>query len=151
LVEHVQLTAVVKVVFRYENESANIVVVGLDGFQLCACLQVLRCGLPCRHVLVALFTRLQRAVEFNGDGIHHRWRSSGDEWSIHRADLSVFDGHERGTYDGGFTDDFGGIGMQDDTHVKRSALDAVIIGKMHANMMERLALPPSGAWSTTTT
>ncbi|CAN0365957.1 unnamed protein product [Laminaria digitata] len=26
--------------------------------------------------------------------------------------------------------------MQDDTHVKRSALDAVIKGKMHANMME---------------
>ncbi|CAN0570070.1 unnamed protein product, partial [Laminaria digitata] len=60
-------------VFRYENESANIVVVGPDGFQFCACLQVLRCGLPCRHVLVALFTRLQRAVEFNDDSIHHRW------------------------------------------------------------------------------
>jgi len=48
LVEHVQLTAVVKVVFRYQDESAHIVVVGPDGFQLCTCLQVLRCGLPCR-------------------------------------------------------------------------------------------------------
>jgi len=136
LVEHVQLTAVVKVVFRYQDESAHIVVVGPDGFQLCTCLQVLRCGLPCRHVLVALFTRLQRALEFNGDCIHPRWRSSGDEWSIHRADLSVFDGHERGTYDGDFTDDFGGIYMQDDNHVKRSALGAVIKGKLSANMME---------------
>ena len=86
LVEHVQLTAaVVKVVLRYQGESAHIVVVGPDGFQPCACLQVLRCGLPCRHVLVALFTRLQRAVEFNGDCIHPRRQSSGDEWSIHKA------------------------------------------------------------------
>ena len=128
LVEHVQLTAVVKVVFRYAEESAHIVVVMPDGFQLCTCLQVLRCGLPSRHVLVALFTRLQRAVEFSGDCIHPRWRSFGDEWSIHKADLSVVDGHERGTYDGGFTDD--------DNHVKRSALGAVIKGKLSANMME---------------
>ena len=46
------------------------------------------------------------------------------------------DGHERGTWEGGFTDDFGAISMKDHAHVRRSALASVIEGNMNANMME---------------
>lgn len=63
-VEYAQITAVVKVVLRYEQESAHIDVVGPSAFQLCKGLQVLRWGLSCRHRLVALFTRLKQPSEF---------------------------------------------------------------------------------------
>ena len=44
LVKHVQRTAVVKVVFRYEEECTHIAVVGPQCFQRCTSLEVLRCG-----------------------------------------------------------------------------------------------------------
>lgn len=50
LVEHRELSALEKVEFRYEQGSAHTVVVESCGFQLCTCLQVLRSGLPCRHI-----------------------------------------------------------------------------------------------------
>ena len=69
----VQLPAVGKAVFRYEEISTHIAVVGPDGFQLCTSLQVLRLGWSCSHAIVALFTWLQLAAEFNGDCIQTRW------------------------------------------------------------------------------
>ena len=78
------------------------------------------------HVFVELGTRLKRGVDFNSDCINSRWQSSGDKRSIHWAALNVFDGHERGADDGRSTDDAGGIGMQDDAHVRRSALPCIV-------------------------
>lgn len=138
LVEGVRLSSVVKVVIRYGNkeQSGHIVVVGPDNFQMCTCLQMLRCGLPCRHILVALFTKLERGQEFDGDCIHPRWRSTCKDWSINKAPLSVFNGHERGVYEGGFTGDCGGVDMGDNTHVQRKVLASVVKGKFFANLTE---------------
>ena len=48
LVEHVPIDAMVKVVNKYkESKISHFVVIGPNGFQLCSCLQALRCGLPC--------------------------------------------------------------------------------------------------------
>ena len=55
LVENVLIDKVVKVVYKYkESKASHIVVVGPYGFQLCSCLQALRCGLPYRHTRTAL-------------------------------------------------------------------------------------------------
>ena len=109
-VEGVRLSCVVKVVMRYgkKDQSDHIVVVGPDRFQLCTCLQMLQSVLPCRHILFALFTKLERGEEFDGDCIHPRWRSTAHDWSIKKASLSGFNGHERGVYGGGFTGYLGG-------------------------------------------
>ena len=77
LVENVPIDAVVKVMYKYKEWNAShLVVIGLNGFQMCSCLQVLRCGLPCRHTVATLVTELKRADEFKGESIHPRWRSS---------------------------------------------------------------------------
>ena len=137
LVEGVRLSSVVKIVMRYgkKDQSGHIVFVGPDYFQLCTCLQMLRCGLPCRHILFALFTKLERGEEFGGDCIHTRWRSTANDWSINKASLSVFNGHERGVDEGGYNGDFGGIDIEDNDHVQRKALASVIKGKFSANLM----------------
>ena len=101
----VPIDEVVKVVYKYkESKASHIVVVGPNGFQLCSCLQALRCGLPYRHTVAALVTKLKRAEEFKGESIHPRWRSSLQPWSrsIEGAGLSGFNGHERGPYSGGY-------------------------------------------------
>ena len=77
LVENVPIDAVVKVMYKYkESNASHLVVIGPRGFQMCSCLQLLRCGLPCRHTLAALVTELKRANGFKGESIHPRWRSS---------------------------------------------------------------------------
>ena len=59
-----------------ESNASHLVVIGPNGFQMCNCLQLLRCGLPCRHTVAALVTELKRADEFQGESIHPRWGSS---------------------------------------------------------------------------
>ena len=53
LVEDVEVGTVVKVMLQ-EDPVGHIVVLGSHHFQLCTCLQILRTGLPCRHVLAVL-------------------------------------------------------------------------------------------------
>ena len=102
LVENVPIDAVVKVVYKYkESKASHIVVVGPNGFQLCSCVQALRCGLPYRHTVAALVTELKRAEEFKGESIPPRWRSSLQPWSIEGVELSDFNGRGRGPYAGG--------------------------------------------------
>ena len=123
---------------RYGNkeQGGHIAVVGPDNFQMRTCLQLLRCGLPCRHIQVAPFTKSERGEEFDGGSIHPCWRSTCKDWSINKAPLSVFNGHERGVYEGGFTGDCGATDMEDNAHVQRKALASVMKGKYSANMME---------------
>ncbi|CAB1099412.1 unnamed protein product [Ectocarpus sp. CCAP 1310/34] len=111
LVRNVGIEAVVQVQYKYPRTArrgkvSHIVVVGPKGFQLCTCLKLMRCGLPCSHVFAALVTRLDRASDFIGASIHPRWRKSVVEWSLRNVALGTFDGHE--TFTGGFTEDFGG-------------------------------------------
>ncbi|CAM9630899.1 unnamed protein product [Ascophyllum nodosum] len=102
LVENVQIDAVVKVMYKYkESNASHLVVIGPNGFQMCSCLQLLRCGLPCRHTVATLVTELKRVDEFKGESIHPRWRSSLQPRSIEGVGLSDFNGHERGPYSGG--------------------------------------------------
>ena len=102
LVENVPIDAVVKVTYKYEEpNTSHIAVIGPNGFQMCSCLQVLRCGLPCRHTVAALVTELKQADEFKGESIHPRWRSSIQPWSIEGVGLSYLNDHERGPYSGG--------------------------------------------------
>lgn len=124
LVRYVPIDAIVKVQYKYpsttrrENRKVgHIVVVGPEGFQLCTCLKLMRCGLHCSHVLAALVTRLGRASEFIGESIHPRWRSSRGEWSLRNTEMGDF---EKATFKGGYTDDdfhgaadFGGDGGDD--------------------------------------
>ena len=138
LVENVPIDAVVKVVYKYkESKASHIVFVGPNGFQLCSCLQTLRCGLPYRHTVAALVTELKRAEEFKGESIHRRWRSSLQSWSIQGAGLSDLNGHERGPYSAGFTGDPEAIDCREEegTSGNNSAI-SFIKGKLLANMVE---------------
>ena len=102
LVENVPIDAVVKVMYKYkESNASHLVVIGPNGFQTCSCLQLLRCGLPCRHTVAALVTELKRADEFKGESIYPRWRSSIRPWSIEGVGFSDFNGHKRGPYSRG--------------------------------------------------
>ena len=102
LVKNVPIDAVIKVMYKYKEWNAShLRVIGPNGFQMCSCLQLLRCGLPCRHTVAALVTELKRADEFKGESIYPRWRSSIQPWSIEGARLSDFNGHEHGPYSGG--------------------------------------------------
>ena len=76
--------------------------VGPKGFQLCTCLKLMRCGLPCSHVLAALVNQLGRASDFIAESIHSRWRASLGEWSLRNTELGDF---ERAKFTGGYTDD----------------------------------------------
>ena len=111
LVENVPIDAVVKVMYKYkESNASHLVVIGPNGFQMCSCLQLLRCGLPCRHTVAALVTELKRADEFKGESNYPRWRSSIRPWSIEGVGFSDFNGHKRGPYSrGGVTGDLEGI------------------------------------------
>ncbi|CAM9256358.1 unnamed protein product, partial [Hapterophycus canaliculatus] len=56
LVEGVEIDSIVKVLYKHMpgRKVGHLVVVGPHGFQLCTCLQLMRRGLQCRHVLAAL-------------------------------------------------------------------------------------------------
>ena len=140
LVENVPIDAVVKVMYEYEESNAShLVVIGPNGFQMCSCLQLLRCGLPCRHTVAALVTELKRADEFKGESIHPRWRPSIQPWSIEGVGLSDFNGHERGPYSGGggVTGDLEGIdcGEEEGTGGNNRAA-SVTRGRLLANLIE---------------
>lgn len=117
LVRNVRIEAVVQVQYKYPRTArrgkvSHIVVVGPEGFQLCTCLKLMRCGLHCSHVFAALVTRLDRASDFIGASIHPRWRNSVVKWSLRNVELGTFDGHE--TFTGGFTEDFDGADFDGD-------------------------------------
>ena len=78
LVVGVEIDSIVKALYKHkpDREVGHLVVIGPVGFQLCTCLQILRRGLQCRHVLAALVTHLKRGKEFKGESIHPRCRSS---------------------------------------------------------------------------
>ncbi|CAM9826963.1 unnamed protein product [Ascophyllum nodosum] len=138
LVENMPIDTVVKVVYKYkESKVSHIVVVGPNSFQLCSCLQALRCGLPYRHTRAALVAKLKHAEEFKGESIHPRWRCSLQPWSIEGAGLSDFDGHERGPYSGVFTGDLESVDCREEerTSGNNSAV-SVIGGKLLVSMVE---------------
>ena len=110
LVRNVPIDAIVKVQYKYpsttrrENRKVgHIVVVGPEGFQLCTCLKLVRCGLHCNHVLAALVTGLGRASELIGKSIHPGWRSSREEWSLRNSKMGDF---EKANFKGGYTDEY---------------------------------------------
>ncbi|CAM9288476.1 unnamed protein product, partial [Laminaria digitata] len=134
VVSNVNIDCVVHAVYKYADRPVgHIIVVGPDGFQLCTCLKLMRCGLHCCHTLAALVTRLGRAEEFLGESIHPRWRTSVDPWSLHSAGLSAFDGHERGTYTDGFTGDFGDMDVDDSQDDPAGGTVSVLRGRLYAN------------------
>ena len=139
LVENVPIDAVVKVMYKYkESNASHLVVIGPNGFQMCSCLQLLRCGLPCRHTVAALVTELKRADEFKRESIHPRWRSSIQPWSLEGVGLSDFNGHKRGPYSGGvLTGDLEGIdcGEEEGTSGNNRAA-CVTRGRLLANVIE---------------
>ena len=65
-----------------ERPAGHIVVVGPDGFHLCTCLKLTRCGLHWSHTLGALVTKLGRDDEFLGECFHPRWRNSCESWTL---------------------------------------------------------------------
>ena len=102
LVENVPIDAMFKVMYKYkESNASHLVVIGSNGFQMCSCLQLLTCGLPCRHTVAALVAELRRADEFKREFIHPRWRSPIQPWSIEGVGLSDFKDHDRSPYFGG--------------------------------------------------
>ena len=136
VVRNVNIDCVVRVVYRYTGRPVgHIVVVGPDGFQLCTCLRLMRCGLHCSHTLAALVTKLGRAEEFVGESIHPRWRTSVEPWSLYSAGLSAFDGHERGTYTDGFTGDLGDMDLEDSQDDPTRRTVSVERGRVYADIM----------------
>lgn len=140
LLEGVQIDSVVKVLYKHKpgRKVGHIVVVGPGGFQLCTCLQLMRRGLQCRHVLAALVTQLNRGEEFRGESIHPRWRMSTASWSLDEAGLSDFDENGSRSYEGGFTGDWCGPDDVGDS-TGEDAPDrilSVMKGRAYANMME---------------
>lgn len=62
---------VVNVVYKYKGRRVgHIAVAGRIGFQLCTCLELLICGLPCRYMFAVLVTELNRGDDFIGSFIH---------------------------------------------------------------------------------
>ena len=137
LVENVQVSTVVKVLYTWKKPHVgHIVVLGPDKFQLCTCLQILRTGLPCRHVLAVLM-KLDCTAEFSGTSLHPRWRRDSEKWSIANAGLRAFDGEGLGPCVGGFTDDLQGMDFGDchDDVAPKVAI-STIRGRYFANMSE---------------
>ncbi|CAN0352247.1 unnamed protein product, partial [Scytosiphon promiscuus] len=140
LLEGVQIDSVVKVLYKHkpDRKVGHLVVVGPGGFQLCTCLQLMRRGLQCRHVLAALVTELNRGGEFLGASIHPRWRMSTEPWSLEKAGLSEFDENGSRSYEGGCTGDWHGpddVGDFKGEDAPDPTL-SVMRGRAYANMME---------------
>ena len=141
LVAGVEVDSIVKVLYKHKADRnvGHLVVIGPGGFQVCTCLQILRRGLQCRHVLAALVTHLKRGKEFKGESIHPRWRSSPEHWSLDKAGLGRFDEDGGGSYNGGFTGDWDGPADFGDASTVEAAPDrmlSVIRGRTFANIME---------------
>ena len=141
LVAGVEVDSIVKVLYKHiaDRKVGHLVVIGPGGFQVCTCLQILRRGLQCRHVLAALVTHLKRGKEFKGESIHPRWRSSPEHWSLDKAGLGRFDEDGGGSYNGGFTGDWDGPADFGDASTVEAAPDrmlSVIRGRTFANIME---------------
>ena len=146
LVRNATIDTIVQVQYKYPTTTrretqprkvSHIVVVGPEGFQLCTCLKLMRCGLHCGHVLAALVTRLDRASDFIGESIHPRWRSSTGEWSLRNAGMGDF---ERAKFTGGYTnDDFEGAADcgGDDSEVCHSNSLKNIQGKAYADYVAK--------------
>ena len=131
VVSNVKIDCVVRVVYKYTDRPVgHIVVVGPDGFQLCTCLKLMRCGLHCSHKLAAVVTKLGRVEEILGESIHPRWRTSVEPWSLHSVGLSAFDGRERGTYTDGFTGDCGDMDVDDTPDDPAGGSVSVLRGKI---------------------
>lgn len=138
LVEDVEIGTVVKVLYTQKNPPVgHIVVLGPHNFQLCTCLQILRTGLPCSHVLAVLI-QLKCTKEFSGASLHPRWRHSSEKWSITNAGLRAFDGQGLGPSRGGFTDDMQDMEFGDcqDDVAPKAAL-SVLRGRAFANLTEQ--------------
>ena len=141
--DNVKIDCVVRTQNKYaERAAAHIVVVGPEGFQLCTCLKLMRCGLHCSHTLGALVTKLGRGDEFLGESIHPRCRTSYEPWTLHNANLNAFDGRERGTYADEFTGDVDGMDLEMD--LKDSQDDpagrgtvSLKRGRLHADCVAR--------------
>lgn len=140
LVHGVEIDCIVKVLYKHkaDRKVGHLVVVGPGGFQLCTCLQLLRRGLQCRHVLAALVTQLKRSGELKGESIHPRWRSSVEPWSLENVGLATFDGDGDGSYDGGFTGDWLQCGNSEDLPGDNSPdpVLSVLRGRAFANLTE---------------
>ena len=146
VVRNVKIDCVVHVVYKYTDRPVgHIVVVGPDGFQLCTCLRLMRCGLHCSHTLAALVTKLGRAEEFLGESIHPRWRTSLEPWSLYSAGLSPFDGHERGTYTDGFTGDYGDMDLEDSQDGPAGGAVSIPRGRFYADFFARVTKLVSAA------
>lgn len=138
-VENVQVNTVVKVLYTWKKPHVgHIVVLGPNNFQLCTCLQMLRTGLPCRHVLAVLMN-LECTAEFSGASLHPRWRRSSEEWSIASAGLRAFDGDGLGPRLDGFTDDLQGMKFGDcHDGIAPKVAQSSLRGKLFADMSETL-------------
>ena len=138
VVSNVKIDCVVRVVYKYTDRPVgHIVVVGPDGFQLCTCLKLMRCGLHCSYTLAAVVTKLGRVEEILGECIHPRWRTSVEPWSLHSVGPSAFDGRERGTYTDGFTGDCGDMDVDDTQDDPAGGSVSVLRGRLYANKFAR--------------
>ena len=141
LVESVEINTVVKVLYKMRDpQVGHIVVVGPNNFQLCSCLQILRTGLPCRHLMAVLLYCLRRPAEFSGMSIHPRWRATSGAWSVELWGLRELDAEGCGPLGGGFTDDRQmdfGDGEGSDGGDAPDNLVSVIRGRAFANWLAK--------------
>eukprot|EP00904_Undaria_pinnatifida_P011912 jgi/Undpi1/7851/HiC_scaffold_23.g10323.m1 len=141
LVESVEINTVVKVLYKMRDpQVGHIVVVGPNNFQLCSCLQILRTGLPCRHLMAVLLYCLRRPAEFSGMSIHPRWRATSGAWSVELWGLRELDAEECGPLGGGLTDDRQmdfGDGEGSDGGDAPDNLVSVIRGRAFANWLAK--------------
>ena len=143
LVSKVDIGCVVHAQSKFtERPAAHIVVVGPDGFHLCTCLKLMRCGLHRSHTLGVLVTTLGRGDEFLGECIHPRWRTSCESRTLYSANLNDFDGRERGAYTNGFTRDVGDMDLEmnledSEDHPAGRGTAALKRGRLYANCVAR--------------
>ena len=138
VVSNVNIDCVVRAVYKNTARPVgHIIVVGPDGFQLCTCLKLMRCGLHCSHTLAAVVTRLGRAEEFLGESIHPRWRTSVDPWSVYSAGLSIFDDHEREAYTDAFTGDLGDMDLDVSQDEPAGGTVSVLRNSLYVNCLAR--------------
>ena len=97
----------------------------------------MRCGLHCRQILSALFTRLGHAEEFLGESIHPRWRTSVHPWSLYSAGLSTFDDHERVAYTDAFTGDLGDMDLDYFQDEPAGGTASVLRNRLYVNCLAR--------------
>eukprot|EP00904_Undaria_pinnatifida_P004254 jgi/Undpi1/1382/HiC_scaffold_11.g04774.m1 len=122
LVESVEINTVVKVLYKMRDP------------------QILRTGLPCRHLMAVLLYCLRRPAEFSGMSIHPRWRATSGAWSVELWGLRELDAEGCGPLGGGFTDDRQmdfGDGEGSDGGDSPDNLVSVIRGRAFANWLAK--------------